>query len=299
MEELYKQPGKIALITGGNRGIGLRIVKKLVECEIEIILGVRNPIDSRKAVEQYLEHAGIQLASCKLHYEQLDIGNMKSVREFASKISTKFEKIHLLINNAGVMSVPFKLTDDGFESHMAINYYGHFLLTHLLLPKLKAAGTPDCKARVVNVSSCVHKIGEIDYNDINKLKNYYPADAYNQSKLAQVLFAKHLNLVFEEDGLPVLANSLHPGVVNTDLFEHTSTNYIPWVRGLLFKSPEEGSRTVVYAAISPKLEARGGCYLSNCREASTHRHWKNSVQCEKLFKLTCDKLGITDFFHKH
>uniref|UniRef100_A0A2M3Z1M9 Putative dehydrogenase with different specificities related to short-chain alcohol dehydrogenase n=1 Tax=Anopheles braziliensis TaxID=58242 RepID=A0A2M3Z1M9_9DIPT len=297
--ELYKQPGKIALITGGNRGIGLRIVKKLVECEIEIILGVRNPIDSRKAVEQYLEHAGIQLASCKLHYEQLDIGNMKSVREFASRISTKFEKIHLLINNAGVMSVPFKLTDDGFESHMAINYYGHFLLTHLLLPQLKAAGTPDCKARVVNVASCVHKIGEIDYNDINKLKNYYPADAYNQSKLAQVLFAKHLNLVFEEDGLPVLANSLHPGVVNTDLFEHSSTNYIPWIRALLFKSPEEGSRTVVYAAISPKLESRGGCYLSNCREAGAHRHWKNSVQCEKLFKLTCDKLGITDFFHKH
>uniref|UniRef100_A0A2M4DM74 Putative dehydrogenase with different specificities related to short-chain alcohol dehydrogenase n=1 Tax=Anopheles darlingi TaxID=43151 RepID=A0A2M4DM74_ANODA len=297
--ELYKQPGKIALITGGNRGIGLRIVKKLVECEIEIILGVRNPIDSRKAVEKYLEHAGIPLANCKLHYEQLDIGNMKSVREFAAKISTKFEKIHLLINNAGVMSVPFKLTDDGFESHMAINYYGHFLLTHLLLPQLKAAGTPECKARVVNVASCVHKIGEIDYNDINKLKNYYPADAYNQSKLAQVLFAKHLNLVFEEDGLPILSNSLHPGVVNTDLFEHSSTNYIPWVRALLFKSPEEGSRTVVYAAISPKLESQGGCYVSNCREAGAHRHWKNSVQCEKLFNLTCDKLGITDFFHKH
>uniref|UniRef100_A0A182JCK3 Dehydrogenase with different specificities related to short-chain alcohol dehydrogenase n=1 Tax=Anopheles atroparvus TaxID=41427 RepID=A0A182JCK3_ANOAO len=296
--ELYKQPGKIALITGGNRGIGLRIVKKLVECEIEVIMGVRNPIDSRKAVEQYLEHAKIPLASCKLHYEQLDIGNMKSVRDFAGRIASKFEKIHLLINNAGVMSVPFKLTDDGFESHMAINYYGHFLLTHLLLPQLKAAGTTECKSRVVNVSSCVHKIGEMDYDDINKVKHYYPADAYNQSKLAQVLFAKHINLVFEEEGFPVLANSLHPGVVNTDLFEHSSTNYIPWIRTLLFKSPEEGSRTVVYAAIAPKLEARGGCYLSNCREAGSHRHWKNSVQCEKLFRFTCDKLGIVDFFYQ-
>uniref|UniRef100_A0A182N3G4 Dehydrogenase with different specificities related to short-chain alcohol dehydrogenase n=1 Tax=Anopheles dirus TaxID=7168 RepID=A0A182N3G4_9DIPT len=295
---LYKQPGKIALITGGNRGIGLRIVKKLVECDIEIILGVRNPIDSRKAVEAYLERAKIPPAGCKLHYEQLDIGSMKSVREFAAKIKTKFDKIHLLINNAGVMSVPFKLTDEGFESHMAINYYGHFLLTHLLLPQLKAAGTPECKARVVNVSSCVHKIGEIDYNNINKIKNYYPADAYNQSKLAQVLFAKYLTLVFEEDGLPILANSLHPGVVNTDLFEHSSTTYIPWIRALLFKSPEEGSRTVVYAAISPKLEARGGCYLSNCRESSSHRFCNNSVQCEKLFNVTCDALGIDDFFCK-
>uniref|UniRef100_A0A182S6L4 Short-chain dehydrogenase n=1 Tax=Anopheles maculatus TaxID=74869 RepID=A0A182S6L4_9DIPT len=296
--ELYKQPGKIALITGGNRGIGLRIVKKLVECEIEVILGVRNPIDSRKAVEAYLEHANIPFGSCKLHFEQLDIGNMKSVREFAAKIKTKFDKIHLLINNAGVMSVPFKLTAEGFESHMAINYYGHFLLTHLLLPQLKAAGTADCKARVVNVSSCVHKIGEIDYKDINKVKNYYPADAYNQSKLAQVLFAKYLTLIFEEEGLPILANSLHPGVVNTDLFEHSSTNYIPWIRALLFKNPEEGSRTVVYAAISPKLETRSGCYLSNCREASSHRYWNNSVQCEKLFNFTCDTLGIDDFFYK-
>ncbi|XP_049291009.1 dehydrogenase/reductase SDR family member on chromosome X [Anopheles funestus] len=296
--ELYKQPGKIALITGGNRGIGLRIVKKLVECEIEVILGVRNPIDSRKAVEAYLEHAKIPVASCKLHYEQLDIGNMKSVREFAGKIRTKFEKIHLLINNAGVMSVPFKLTGEGYESHMAINYYGHFLLTHLLLPQLKAAGTAECKARVVNVSSCVHKIGEIDYKDINKVKNYYPADAYNQSKLAQVLFAKYINLIFEEEGMPILSNSLHPGVVNTDLFEHSSTNYIPWVRALLFKNPEEGSRTVVHAAISPKLETRGGCYLSNCREASSHRYWNNSVQCEKLFNFTCDTLRIEDFFYK-
>lgn len=296
--ENYKQSGKIALITGGNRGIGLRIVKKLVECDIEVIMGVRNPIDSRKAVEKYLEHAKIPLTNCKLHYEQLDIGSMKSVREFAGKITAKFDSIHLLINNAGVMSVPFKLTEEGFESHMAINYYGHFLLTHLLLPQLKAAGTQENKARVVNVSSCVHKIGEMDYNDINKVKNYYPADAYNQSKLAQVLFAKHINLVFEEERLPILANSLHPGVVNTDLFEHSSTNYIPWIRALLFKSPEEGSRTVVFAAISPKVENLGGCYLSNCREAGSHRHWKNSVQCEKLFSFTCDKLGVSDFFHQ-
>lgn len=294
---LYKQQGKIALLTGGNRGIGLRIVKKLVECDIEVILGVRNPVESKKAVEKYLGNRNLT-AGAKLHYEQLDIGSMKSVRAFATKIQAKFDKIHILINNAGVMCVPYRLTEEGFESHMAINYYGHFLLTHLLLPQLKAAGTQECRARVINVSSCVNKVGEIDYTDINRSKNYYPADAYNQSKLAQVLFAKHIDLQFEMDQLPIQSHSLHPGVVNTDLFENSSTNYIPWIRQLLFKNPEQGSRTVVYAAIDPKLEGKGGTYLSNCRVAGCHRHWKNSVQCDKLFQFTCDTLGIKDFFLK-
>ncbi|XP_055629128.1 dehydrogenase/reductase SDR family member on chromosome X [Toxorhynchites rutilus septentrionalis] len=294
---LSKQPGKIALLTGGNRGIGLRIVKKLVECDIEVILGVRNPDQAKKAVETYLEHSKVT-EGAKLHYEQLDIGSMKSVREFATKIQGKFDKIHILINNAGVMGVPYKLTEEGYESHMAINYYGHFLLTHLLLPQLRAAGTPTCRARIVNVSSCVNKIGEINYEDINRSKDYYPADAYNQSKLAQVLFAKHTNLQFVEDNEPIQSHSVHPGVVNTDLFEHSSTTYVPWVRQLLFKSPEEGARTVVYAAIAPQLEGKGGTYLSNCQVTTCHRHWKNSVQCEKLFRLTCDTLDVKDFFRK-
>ncbi|XP_058458923.1 dehydrogenase/reductase SDR family member on chromosome X [Malaya genurostris] len=295
--ELYKQSGKIALVTGGNRGIGLRIVKKLVECDIEVILGVRNPEGSKKTVEEYLEQGKV-LPGAKLHYEKLDIGNLKSVREFAARVQSKFDKIHILINNAGVMGVPYKLTDEGFESHMAINYYGHFLLTHLLLPQLRAAGSKDLRARIVNVSSCVNKIGEIDYWDINRTKDYYPAEAYNQSKLAQVLFAKHTNLQFEEDNDLVQSHSVHPGVVNTDLFEHSSTTYIPWVRQLLFKNPEQGSRTIVYAAIAPELEGKGGTYLSNCRVMTCHRFWKNSVQCEKFFRFTCDTLGIKDFFHK-
>ncbi|XP_055594098.1 dehydrogenase/reductase SDR family member on chromosome X [Uranotaenia lowii] len=296
--DLYKQSGKIALVTGGNRGIGLRIVKKLVECDIEVILGVRNPIESKKAVDKYLEHSNLGAATgAKLHYEQLDIGSMKSVRNFAEKIKARFSKIHILINNAGVMGVPYKLTEDGFESHMVINYYGHFLLTHLLLPELRAAGTAESRARIVNVSSCVNKIGDINYGDLNRSKNYYPADAYNQSKLAQVLFAKYTQLQFDEDGDFIQSHSCHPGVVNTDLFEHSSTTYVPWVRQLLFKNPEQGSRTVIYSAIAPALEGKGGTYLSNCRIMTCHRFWKNSVQCEKLFRVTCDTLGIKDFFH--
>lgn len=135
------------------------------------------------------------------------------------------------------MCTPYKETKDGFESQMAINYLGHFLLTHLLMPQL-IAGSNDNNARnvrIINVSSCIHRLTNIDYEDFNCKKFYYPADAYNKSKLAQVLFTKSLERIFAERELKMQSHSLHPGVVNTDLFEHSATDYIPWVRKLLFK----------------------------------------------------------------
>lgn len=103
----------------------------------------------------------------KLVCEQLDVGDLKSVKAFAQLIKERYTKIDLLLNNAGIMFAPFKLTADGYESHFATNYLGHFLLTHLLLPKLKAAGKEGKNARIVNVSSCVNLIGRINYKDIN------------------------------------------------------------------------------------------------------------------------------------
>lgn len=102
-----------------------------------------------------------------IEYEFLDTGNLKSIRQFANVVRTKYAKIDILINNAGVMATPYHLTEDGFESQFAINYLGHFLLTHLLLPQLKAAGTQDLNARIVNVSSCAHYLGDIKFDDIN------------------------------------------------------------------------------------------------------------------------------------
>lgn len=197
----------------------------------------------------------------KIVYERLDTGNMSSVRQFAATVNKAYPKIDILINNAGVMATPFHLTDDGFESQFAINYLGHFLLSHLLLPALRAAGTKDLRSRIVNVSSCVHLLGFINFADINgkyvrSLKSidwlgerrtnfhfcqisrnyYYPPDAYNQSKLAQVLFTRHLQrLMNEDENAYVQLHAVHPGVVDTDLFVHSSTTYVPWFKKLFFK----------------------------------------------------------------
>jgi NAD(P)-dependent dehydrogenase (short-subunit alcohol dehydrogenase family) len=148
-----------------------------------------------------------------------------------------------LINDlllAGVMCTPYKVTEDGFESQMAINYLGHFLLTHLLMPQMIAGSKDNDRnsVRIINVSSCVHKFTDIDYDDFNASKFYYPADSYNKSKLAQVLFTRSLEKLFAEHNLKLQSHSLHPGVVNTELFEHSSTDYVPWVRKLFKVNPD-------------------------------------------------------------
>lgn len=152
------------------------------------------------------------------------------------------------------MSTPYKETVDGYESQMAVNYLGHFLLTHRLIPQLIAgSNNNDGKnARIVNVSSCIHKVSEIDYDDfhckwVNIFKGalifksipsrnfYYPPDAYAKSKLAQVYFTKYLDLFLKEKGLKIQVHAPHPGIVNTDLFEHSSNTYIPWFKDIFYK----------------------------------------------------------------
>lgn len=107
------------------------------------------------------------MENVKIDYEYLDTGNLNSVRQFAKTVQQKYSKIDILINNAGIMATPYYLTVDGFESQFAVNYLGHFLLTHLLMPQLKAAGTQDIHSRVINVSSCANLVGSINMDDIN------------------------------------------------------------------------------------------------------------------------------------
>lgn len=128
--------------------------------------GVRNPKEAQKNIESRVDFSELD-SSTKVTYEYLDTGNLKSVRQFAKAVQEKYPKIDILLNNAGIMATPYHLTEDGFESQFAVNYLGHFLLTHLLMPQLRAAGKQDLNARVINVSSCANIIGNINMDDIN------------------------------------------------------------------------------------------------------------------------------------
>lgn len=129
-------------------------------------LGVRNPKTAQENIEARVDSS--ELDGVQIHYEYVDTGNLKSVEEFARTVQTKYAKVDILINNAGIMGTPFHITIDGFESQLAVNYIGHFYLTHLLMPQLQAAGTQDFHSRVINVSSIANIIGDVNFDDINR-----------------------------------------------------------------------------------------------------------------------------------
>ncbi|XP_070490223.1 polyprenol dehydrogenase-like isoform X3 [Chironomus tepperi] len=285
---LYSQSSSIAVLTGGNRGIGLEVLKKLLQCEMTVILGVRNIEAARKSIESSIDSS---LLMNKVIYENCDTGDMSSVREFAKRVQERCQGINLLINNAGILEVPFKLTKDGFETQMAVNYIGHFLLTHLLMPQLIAGSKESGRiSRIVCTSSDSHFAGKIKFDDFNCTK----VMAYCDSELAIAMFTKHLHRVCMKNGWNVQPYAAHPGFVNSGLFASSALGFNS-LRQSILKTTEQGSRSIVYAAIAPELESNGGAYIFNCRPSKMCKTAMDVVECRKLLLFTCDFLGIKNF----
>nr|CAD7568537.1 unnamed protein product [Timema californicum] len=289
--------GDVAVITGGARGVGASVVTKLLQCDMHVVIGCRDVKAGQKLIEG-LRVSGVTSGSAECF--PLDMTSHASVRMFAESVLQKCPKIHVLINNAGIMFVPFSLTEDGFESHFAVNYLSHCLLTHLLLPRLKASSMGRyTNCRVVNVSSCAHMAGTIYFDDFNMKESYLPSAAYAQSKLAQILFTRALERRLRRETAPVQAHAVHPGVVNTDIFNGTFFKRVfPWVIRLFFKSQDEGALPVLYAAVSTELEGKGGTYISNCRVTQTGDLADSEELQEKLWTAMlmagklCDKPSV-------
>jgi NAD(P)-dependent dehydrogenase (short-subunit alcohol dehydrogenase family) len=184
------------------------------------------------------------------------------VRTFAQEFLSKYEQLHLLINNAGVMACPFGKTADGFERQFGTNHLGHFLLTQLLTPAL-LKGAP---ARVVNLSSRAHRMSPVVFEDIQfQNRDYHKWGAYGQSKTANILHAVELNRRLGPQGVQAFA--VHPGVIQTELGRHLDEEDLQFMSTLTFKSTEAGAATSVYAATAPELAGKGGEYLFDCRIA--------------------------------
>lgn len=178
--------GKTAIVTGGNSGIGVETVRALSHAGCSVILCARNPTDG-KIVADAITSSG---EPGPIQVQQLDLADLNNVQSFTDRINASIPKIDYLILNAGVMACPLSRTAQGFETQIGVNHIGHFHLTNLLLPKLKAQGTP---ARVIAVSSEGHKMGKIDLEDMQwEQRKYTKWGAYGQSKLANILFAKEL-----------------------------------------------------------------------------------------------------------
>lgn len=218
------------------------------------------------------------------------------MHKFANEIKQNYNKIHILINNAGLMFIPYDETKDGFEQQWGVNYLSHFLLTALLLPLLKAGSSSEDHSRIVNVSSCGYRAGHIHFDDVNYKKSFNTYAAYGQSKLAQIMSTKTLQNLFNEKHLDINVYSIHPGLVATDLFQHYYPKRLKPVTQFLLKNPEQGATSIVYAAVSEQMKNCSGIYISNCKEEPINSVASNKSSQERLFQLSLDQVQLKDFF---
>ncbi|KAM6381929.1 polyprenol dehydrogenase [Alca torda] len=287
------QNGKVAIVTGGAKGIGYQTVKHLARLGMHVIIAGNSENEGQEAVRKIQE----ETLAGKVEFLYCDLASMKSIRQFAQRFRAKNCPLHVLVNNAGVMLVPERKTEDGFEEHFGLNYLGHFLLTNLLLDTLKQSGTHSHNARIITVSSATHYVGELHLNDLQSRCSYSPHGAYAQSKLALVLFTYRLQHLLTANGSHVTANVVDPGVVNTELYKHVFwvIKVAKWMTAwLFFKTPEEGASTSIHAAVSPEMEGAGGCYLYNeTRTKSADVAYDEELQ-RRLWTESCKMVGISD-----
>lgn len=241
--------GKIIIITGANSGIGYEAARALAAKNAAVIMACRNLEKGQKALEQIRA----ETSDANLKLMQLDMANMDSVGKFAQEFLSEFNKLDVLINNAGVMATPYGKTADGLEMQIGTNHFGHFLLTGLLFDLLKST----LNSRVVTVSSYAHFMGKINFDDLNSEKSYQKWLAYGQSKLANVLFAYELNRKTSQESGNPLSVVVHPGYAATNL-QHTSW-FFNMLNPIMAQSQEMGALPTLYAASSPNIE--GGEYI--------------------------------------
>jgi len=279
--------GRHAIVTGANTGIGKETARALALRGASVTMACRN-LEKAEIARDELLAASSQIGKDQLEVMRLDLGQQAQVRDFAKAFLATNRPIHLLINNAGVMLPDRRETSDGFEAHFGVNHLGHFLLTNLLLERIRES-TP---ARIVNVSSdALHfsslseKLEDLNWED----RSFSGWRSYGDSKLMNVLFTNELNRRFESEG--VVSNALHPGIVKTELGRDQ-----PWwmnIVGLLMlpisKSPEQGAATSLYVATNEELGRKGGGYFADCGPGRVHRLSGNG-QLERLLWQRSEEL---------
>jgi NAD(P)-dependent dehydrogenase (short-subunit alcohol dehydrogenase family) len=241
--DISDQRGRTAIVTGGNSGLGLATVRALARAGAKVIMTARDRAKGEAAA------AGM---AGDVEVRTLDLADLASVRAFAASV----DDVALLVNNAGIMMTPRSLTRDGFELQFGTNHLGHFALTGLLLPRLQASQ----RGRVVTVSSIEHKPGKIAFEDLRAERGYSPRRAYQQSKLANVLFGLELDRRLRAAGSRVVSVLAHPGYAATNLQSTGPTGLLKSMLALsnrfVAQSVEQGALPQLYAATAE--DVRGG-----------------------------------------
>jgi NAD(P)-dependent dehydrogenase (short-subunit alcohol dehydrogenase family) len=256
-DERRSLSNKTIIVTGGNSGVGYEALKAFCEAGATCVMASRNEAKALQAIAQLKEEQPL----AKVHYLNLQLDDLTNVKDFVETFLSQYNKLDVLVNNAGVMYGPKQQTKDGFEYQLGINHLGHFALTGLLLPILKQ--TPG--ARVVTVSSLAHRGGKMDFDNLQfeRPNSYSPQAAYGRSKLANLLFGFELDRKFKEAGVDAKSIVVHPGVSKTNLFNELASGPLRRRVFQLFEifisKPVQGALPTIEAVINDSL--KGGEYL--------------------------------------
>ncbi|KAM9333983.1 polyprenol dehydrogenase [Symphorus nematophorus] len=288
---LPRQNGRVAIVTGGTRGMGYETARHLASLGMHVVIAGNEREEGAAAVRKIQEEGN----KGKVEFIFVDLTSLKSVRQFVQLFKAKGLPLHVLINNAGTMLVPERQTEDGFEFHFVLNYLGHFLLTNLLLDLLKRSGRPGSCSRIVNMSSATHYAGVMDMDDLNRRACYSSHGAYSQSKLALVLFTYYLQEQLTAGGFPVTVNAVDPGMVDTALYDNLwslAQAMKKPVAKILFRTPAEGASITIYVAAASEMEGVGSCYLYNGEKRQSSESSYDSELQAKLWKKSCELVRL-------
>ena len=278
--------GKIAIVTGASSGIGKAAAARLAERGATVLMICRSPERGQRALSEIRGQTGNQAVELRL----ADLASLRQVRELGEHLSAELDRLDILINNAGVYRNRLELTEDGLERTMAVNHLAHFLLTHLLIDRLRAAS-----GRVVNVSSGSHRSGKLDRATLQSIirgeGRYRGLRAYSDSKLANVLFTFELARRFES---VITANAFHPGVLATRIWNqnHNALSLMLRLFKPLMGSPEAGGDAAVRLATDPQLTHVTGKYFDKEKESRAVDMAYDQELAQRLWQVSAELTGL-------
>lgn len=276
------------IVTGSNVGIGYETALALAKMGAGITMVCRSEERGEAARQTLIEKSG----SNKFDLIVGDLASHADIKRIASEYKARHARLDVLVNNAGAAFLSRKLTVDGFERTFGLNHLNYFLLTYYLLDLLNEADA----GRIVNVASAAHYGGEIDFDDLQMEKNYASMKAYSNSKLANVLFTSELARRLEASGSKVIVNSLHPGVVKSNIGRRDNS----WIAGIFMTffqmraiPTAEGAKTSIYLASSPNVEGVTGKYFDESKEKTPSKAAQDEALASRLWQVSEELSGVS------
>jgi NAD(P)-dependent dehydrogenase (short-subunit alcohol dehydrogenase family) len=275
--------GKVCIVTGSNTGIGKETARGLAQRGARVILACRDVGKAEAARKDIVATTG----NNEVEVIPLDLASKASIRGFAARFAASHDRLDVLVNNAGLWPTTRGTTKDGLETTFGVNHVGTWLLTQELLPLLRRSAP----ARIVVLSSALHYRGKLDWDDLQfERRKYNPTAAYNQSKLANVLFTKALARRLAGSGVTV--NAVHPGVVTTELFREYPKLLFK-LMSLFLKTPEQGAACSLHVATAPELDGVSGEYFEKSRSIPAAAASMDEAAQDRLWTLTESLAAVT------